>query len=297
MDRRRSRAIPQGPELYERLFDQAVAWGVEVFEHDWLIECFLGVRGLRAPGPRCARGRRASTPRSEHGTCTRSGAWRRPPTSRRRAGCATSRRSARAATTATSSGPELLWAWFLHNNVMARAFGLWPYKDVFHSAPASATREVEALLAVLSAGTGRYRRPDRRGRRRADPAHLSRRRRARAARRPDRRDRRGRRSTRPCGRRPITGRIHAHAVTRPGDGATSFRATSVPSTQTVEARVELASLGEDRPESDRGRCCTTGGPDARRGDRRRTARTTVDARTGRLGPSGSRRPCSSAASR
>jgi Raffinose synthase or seed imbibition protein Sip1 len=49
-------------------------------------------------------------------------------------------------------GPEVLWAWFLHNNVMARALGLWPYKDVFHSAPTSTEREVEALLAVMSAG-------------------------------------------------------------------------------------------------------------------------------------------------
>src|SRR5437879_11078196 len=44
------RAPPSTDEMYERLLDQAVAWGVEVFEHDWLIECFLGVRGLRAPG-------------------------------------------------------------------------------------------------------------------------------------------------------------------------------------------------------------------------------------------------------
>jgi hypothetical protein len=49
-------------------------------------------------------------------------------------------------------GPEVLWAWFLHNNVMARALGLSPYKDVFHSAPGSGTREVEALLAALSTG-------------------------------------------------------------------------------------------------------------------------------------------------
>ena len=49
-------------------------------------------------------------------------------------------------------GPEILWAWFLHCNVMARALGLWPYKDVFHSAPTSETREVEALLSALSAG-------------------------------------------------------------------------------------------------------------------------------------------------
>jgi hypothetical protein len=49
-------------------------------------------------------------------------------------------------------GPEILWAWFLHCNVMARALGLWPYKDVFHSAPTSDTRDVEALLSAMSAG-------------------------------------------------------------------------------------------------------------------------------------------------
>ena len=126
--------IPQGGELYERLLDQAVAWGVEVFEHDWLIECFLGVRELRAPGRAAAwqEGIDAAPRRAR--TCTRSGAWRRRPTSRRRAACATSRRSARAATTVTWSAPRCLWAWFLHTNVMARALGLWPYKDVFHSA-------------------------------------------------------------------------------------------------------------------------------------------------------------------
>ena len=57
------RAHPQGGELYERLLDQAVAWGVQVFEHDWLIECFLGVRGLRTPGRagRVAGGHRRGT--------------------------------------------------------------------------------------------------------------------------------------------------------------------------------------------------------------------------------------------
>jgi hypothetical protein len=35
---------------------------------------------------------------------------------------------------------------------MARALGLWPYKDVFHSRRASETREVEALCRALSAG-------------------------------------------------------------------------------------------------------------------------------------------------
>ena len=44
-------AHPSGADYYETLLDQAASWGVEVFEHDWLVECFLGVRGLReAPG-------------------------------------------------------------------------------------------------------------------------------------------------------------------------------------------------------------------------------------------------------
>ncbi|HEV7524690.1 MAG TPA: hypothetical protein VGP92_06975, partial [Acidimicrobiia bacterium] len=145
------RAHPQDDALYERLLDQAVAWGVEVFEHDWLIECFLGVRGLRAPGRAAAwqEGIDAGlTARGLHAQwCMASPA-----------DFAQTSRLHNITSIRTSGdhgylvGPEVLWAWFLHTNVMARALGLWPYKDVFHSAPGSATREVEALLAALSAG-------------------------------------------------------------------------------------------------------------------------------------------------
>jgi len=145
------RAHPQGPELYERLLDQAVAWGVEVFEHDWLIECFLGVRGLRAPGNAAAWQDgidRALGARNLHAQwCMASPA-----------DFAQATRLHHVTSIRTSGdhgylvGPEVLWAWFLHNNAMARALGFWPYKDVFHSAPGPETREVEALLAVLSAG-------------------------------------------------------------------------------------------------------------------------------------------------
>ena len=49
--------------------------------------------------------------------------------------------------------PGILWAWFLYGNVLARALGLWPYKDVFHaSTEPGAHGEVEALLSALSAG-------------------------------------------------------------------------------------------------------------------------------------------------
>jgi hypothetical protein len=145
------RAHPQDARLYERLLDQAVAWGVEVFEHDWLIECFLGVRGLRAPGRAAAwqEGMDAALgARDLHAQwCMASPA-----------DFAQVSRLHHVTSIRTSGdhgylvGPEVLWAWFLHTNVIARALGLWPYKDVFHSAPGSTTREMEALLSALSAG-------------------------------------------------------------------------------------------------------------------------------------------------
>src|SRR4029450_263220 len=52
----------------------------------------------------------------------------------------------------------LNWAWFLHGNALARALGLWPFKDVFLShAPTAdgfgdAFSEAEALIAALSGG-------------------------------------------------------------------------------------------------------------------------------------------------
>jgi hypothetical protein len=145
------RAHPQDSELYESLLDQAVTWGVEVFEHDWLIECFLGVRELRAPGRAAAwqEGIDAALgARDLHAQWCMASPADFAQTSRLRN--VTSIRTS--GDHGYMVGPQVLWAWFLHTNVIARALGLWPYKDVFHSAPSSATREVEALLAALSAG-------------------------------------------------------------------------------------------------------------------------------------------------
>jgi hypothetical protein len=145
------RAHPQDGALYERLLDQAVAWGVEVFEHDWLIECFLGVRGLRAPG-RAAQWQEGIDAglgaRNLHAQWCMASPADFAQTSRLRH--VTSIRTS--GDHGYLVGPEVLWAWFLHTNVMARALGLWPYKDVFHSVASSPTREVEALLSALSAG-------------------------------------------------------------------------------------------------------------------------------------------------
>ncbi len=145
------RAHPQGPELYERLLDQAVTWGVEVFEHDWLIECFLGVRGLRGAGRAAAWQEGIDDALGARGLhaqwCMASPADFAQTTGLHNV---TSIRTS--GDHGYLVGPEVLWAWFLHTNVMARALGLWPYKDVFHSTPASPTREVEALLSALSGG-------------------------------------------------------------------------------------------------------------------------------------------------
>ena len=145
------RAHPADAELYERLLDQAVSWGVEVFEHDWLIECFLGVRELRAPGRAAAWQEgldEALGARDLHAQWCMASPADFAQVSRLRH--VTSIRTS--GDHGYMVGPEVLWAWFLHTNVMARALGLWPYKDVFHSTADSETREVEALLSALSAG-------------------------------------------------------------------------------------------------------------------------------------------------
>ena len=149
--RRRPRASRRAPSCTSGCSTRPSGWGVEVFEHDWLIECFLGVRELRAPGRAAAwqEGIDAGLgARDLHAQWCMASPADFAQTSRLRN--VTSIRTS--GDHGYMVGPEVLWAWFLHTNVMARALGLWPYKDVFHSAPGSATREVEALLAALSAG-------------------------------------------------------------------------------------------------------------------------------------------------
>jgi hypothetical protein len=153
------RAHPTGPALYEELLRRAAAWGVETFEHDWLIECFLGVRGLRA-----APGRARAWQEGVDRAAARLGLtlqW-----------CMASPADffqtvtlERVTSIRTSGdykyliGPGALWTWFLHGNALARALGLWPFKDVFLSRrdgegprDGDPHAELEALLAALSAG-------------------------------------------------------------------------------------------------------------------------------------------------
>ncbi len=146
------RAHPQTPELYERLLDQAVAWGVQTFEHDWLVECFLGVRGLREANGRAASWQGGIDAALAARGLTAQWCMATP------ADFANTSRLSRITSIRTSGdhgylvGPDVLWAWFLYTNMLARALGMWPYKDVFRSATEAPHRDVEALLAALSAG-------------------------------------------------------------------------------------------------------------------------------------------------
>lgn len=148
------RAHPCGPDLYERWLDQAVAWGLDTFEHDWLVECFLGVYELRAaPGRARAWQEGVDRAAGERGL-TLQWCMATPADF-----CQTA--TLRNVTSIRTSGDHgyiatsgYLWAWFLYVNAFARALGLCPYKDVFRSdrSDASAHGEVEALLSALSTG-------------------------------------------------------------------------------------------------------------------------------------------------
>lgn len=148
-----AQAHPTGVEYYETLLDQAKAWGVDVFEHDWLVECFLGVRGLReAPGRARAWQEGLDRAAGERGM----GLQWCMPTPADLMQTATLRNVTSIRTSGDHGylvGPGILWAWFCYVNVWARALGLWPYKDVFRTDHGRHDESLmEALLSALSGG-------------------------------------------------------------------------------------------------------------------------------------------------
>jgi hypothetical protein len=152
------RAHPVSGALWRELFAQAADWGAVQVEQDWLIECFLGVRGLReAPGRARAWQEALDDAANEHGLsllwCMASPADFMQSVS-----------LARVAAIRTSGdyryllGNAALWCWLLYGNAFARALGLPAFKDVFLSSREGSgwdgdpLAEVEALLASLCAG-------------------------------------------------------------------------------------------------------------------------------------------------
>jgi hypothetical protein len=147
-------AVPVTAEAYERWLDQCVAWGIETFEHDWLVEVFFGVRPLRAePGRARAWQEGIDRAARERGITTQ---W-----------CMGTPADMAQTTTLTqvtsvrTSGDHgyiatagQLWAWFCTTNALARSLGLMPFKDVFRADPdiVGDHGEPEALLSALSTG-------------------------------------------------------------------------------------------------------------------------------------------------
>jgi hypothetical protein len=152
------RGHPKAPSFYERLMAQAAGWGAITYEQDWLIECFLGVRGLReAPGRARAWQEGIDAAARRHGRtlqwCMASPADFMQTVTLERV---TSIRTSGDYRYIIGSGA--LWAWFFYTNALARALGLNPYKDVFFSSlegegwNGDVNCKCEALVAALSSG-------------------------------------------------------------------------------------------------------------------------------------------------
>ena len=151
-------AHPQDGELSDLLMAQAASWGAITYEQDWMVESFLGVRGLRAqPGRARAWQQQLDRAAGAHGLhlqwCMATPADFFETVTLRNV-----------ASIRTSGDYRYLfdnglnWVWFLHTNALARALGLNPFKDVFLShgqttlSSGEPYAEVEALLAALSTG-------------------------------------------------------------------------------------------------------------------------------------------------
>ncbi len=147
-------AAPATPAAYERWLDQCVTWGVETFEHDWLVEVFFGVRPLRERPGRARAWQEGIDAAARQRGVTLQWCMATP------ADFAQTTTLSQVTSVRTSGDhgyiatPGQLWAWFCTTNALARALGLMPFKDVFRTDPevAGDTGEPEALLSALSTG-------------------------------------------------------------------------------------------------------------------------------------------------
>jgi hypothetical protein len=147
-------AAPATPEAYERWLDQCRSWGVETFEHDWLVEVFFGVRGMRAEPGRAARWQEGIDAAARDRGITLLWCMATPADFARTT-------TLSQVTSVRTSGDHgyiatagQLWAWFCTTNALARSLELMPFKDVFRADPdvAGENGEPEALLSALSTG-------------------------------------------------------------------------------------------------------------------------------------------------
>lgn len=147
-------AAPATSEAYERWLDQCVTWGIETFEHDWLVEVYFGVRGMRAVPGRAREWQEGIDRAARERGITLQWCMGTPADMAQ----TTSLTQVTSVRTSGDHGyiatPGQLWAWFCSTNAIARALGLMPFKDVFRADPeiAGDHGEPEALLSALSTG-------------------------------------------------------------------------------------------------------------------------------------------------
>jgi hypothetical protein len=148
------RAHPKTADLYERWLDQAQAWGVATYEHDWLVESYLGVRGLRAEPGRARAWQQGIDRAAAARDLTLQWCMATPADFLQTTTLSTLTSIRTSGDHGYLIGPGELWAWFLITNAFARSLDLRPYKDVFRSDRADPEHhaEVEALLSALSTG-------------------------------------------------------------------------------------------------------------------------------------------------
>ena len=147
-------AAPSTPEAYERWLDQCVTWGVETFEHDWLVEVFFGVRQMRSEPGRATEWQEGIDNAAHDRGITLQWCMGTP------ADLAQTTTLTQVTSVRTSgdhgyiASAGQLWAWFCTTNALARSLELMPFKDVFRADPdvAGQNGEPEALLAALSTG-------------------------------------------------------------------------------------------------------------------------------------------------
>jgi hypothetical protein len=151
-------AHPADPAFFHGLLERAARWGAVTYEQDWMVDSFLGVRGLREePGRASAWQRGLDAAAAERGLTL---LWCMSTP----ADFLESVRLRQLCAIRTSGDYQYLydnalnWVWFLHTSLLARALGLWPYKDVFVSHDKTPDgfgepyAEAESLLAALSGG-------------------------------------------------------------------------------------------------------------------------------------------------
>jgi hypothetical protein len=147
-------AVPTTAAAYERWLDQCVAWGVETFEHDWLVEVFHRNRWLRERPGRARAWQEGIDAAARDRGITLQWCMATP------ADFAQTVTLSQVTSIRTSGDhgyiatPGQLWAWFCTTNALARALGLTPFKDVFRADPdvVGDLGEPEALLSALSSG-------------------------------------------------------------------------------------------------------------------------------------------------